>query len=305
MTWINIKRIFKQGFLNFWRNGLVSVASVLSMTITLFAIGVIFLGVNFLSSALAEVKDKVDISIAFKAEASEVSILAFKKELSLLPEIKDVSYSSREEELLAFRERHKDNAILIGSLEEVGNPFGARLNVRAVDPNQYEKVAKFIKSKNDALSASESIIDQVSYKKDVVDKMSRLIDTSQRLGWAIAVALALLSVFAVFNTVSLAIYTVREEISVMRLVGAGNTYVKGPFMVEGMIAGFLASLLAIILLYPSVLWVKSTTEGVYGGINLVSFYFSNFGQILLLLMGTGLLLGLVASYWATRRYAKV
>jgi len=305
MVWINIKRILKLGLINFWRNGLVSVASVLAMTITLFVIGAIYLGTNFLTSALADVRDKVDISVAFKIDAPEEAILAIKKDLTLLSEVKEVTYSSREQELAAFRERHKDNAIMIASLDEVGNPFGARLNISAVDPSQYEKISKFITDKNDPSAGGQNLIDQVSYKKDVIDKMSRLIDTSQRVGWAVALVLALLSIFAVFNTISLAIYTSREEISVMRLVGAANPYVKGPFMIEGIIAGVIASFLAIILLYPVALWVRGVTVGVYGGINLVSFYFSNFGQIFILLFGAGALLGLVASYWATRRYAKI
>ncbi len=305
MVWINIKRILKLGFVNFWRNGLVSVASVFAMTITLFAIGSIYLGTNFLNSALSEVKNKVDISIAFKLDAPEDQIVALQKDLTLLPEVKEVVYSSKDQELTAFRARHQDNAVLIGSLDEVGNPFGARLNIRAVDPTQYEKIARFIGTKNDPSTGGGNIIDQVSYKKDVVDKMADLINTSQRVGWAVALVLALLSIFAVFNTISLAIYTSREEISVMRLVGAGNPYVKGPFMIEGVIAGVIASLLALILLYPSVLWVRDTTVGVYGGINLVSFYFSNFGIILVLLLGSGILLGLLASYWAVRRYAKI
>ncbi len=305
MIWTNIKRILKLGFVNFWRNGLVSVSSVLAMTITLFAIGSIYLGSNFLNSALDEVKNKVDISVAFKIDAPEEEILALKKDLTLLPEVKEVIYSSRDQELLAFREKHQDNAILIDSLDEVGNPFGARLNIRAVDPNQYEKIARFIDTKNDSSADGNNIIDQVSYKKDVVDKMAKLIETSQRVGWAVALVLALLSIFAVFNTISLAIYTSREEISVMRLVGAGSPYVKGPFMIEGVIAGVIASLLALALLYPSVIWVRDVTAGVYGGINLASFYFSNFGTIFILLLGSGIILGLLASYWAIRRYSKV
>ncbi|HRZ30244.1 MAG TPA: permease-like cell division protein FtsX [Candidatus Paceibacterota bacterium] len=305
MVWVNTKRIIKLGFVNFWRNGLVSVSSVLAMTITLFAIGSIYLGSNFLNSALDEVKNKVDISVAFKIDAPEDKIIAIKRDLTLLPEVKEVIYSSRDQELLAFRERHKDNAILIGSLDEVGNPFGARLNIVAVDPSQYEKISRFINTKNDPSTGGGNIIDQVSYKKDVVDRMSKLIEASQRLGWAIALVLALLSIFAVFNTISLAIYTSREEISVMRLVGAGNSYVKGPFMIEGAIVGVIASLLALVLLYPSVIWVRDVTAGIYGGINLVSFYFTNFGQIFVILLGSGILLGLMASYWAIRRYSKI
>lgn len=293
------------GLVGFGRNGLVSVASVLAMTITLFVIGTVYLGGNFLNSALTEVKNKMDISVSFKTDALEADILALKKDLTLLPEVKQVSYSSREDELLAFRDRYKDNATIIQSLGEVDNPFGARLNIQAVEPVYFDKITRFITGRNSPASGGASLVDQISYKKDVVSKLSNLIDTSKKLGWAVALVLALLSIFAVFNTISLAIYTSREEISVMRLVGASNSYVKGPFMVEGMIAGVVASFLSLALLYPAVLWVRSVTANIYGGINLVAFYFGNFGQIFVILFVSGIVLGLLASYWATRRYAKI
>lgn len=305
MLWTNIKRVLKLGLVNFGRNGLVSVSSVLAMTITLFVIGSLYLGGNFLTSALTEVKNKMDISVSFKTDAPETEVLALKKNLELLPEVKQVSYSSREDELLAFRERHKDNETIVQALDEVDNPFGARLNIQAVDPTQFDKITNFINGKNSPANGGSSIIDQISYKKDVVNKLTSLINTSKKLGLAIALVLALLSIFAVFNTISLAIYTSREEISVMRLVGASGAYVKGPFMVEGMIAGFVASLLSLGLLYPAVLWVRGATVNVYGGINLVSFYFNNFGKIFLLLVGSGVILGFLASFWAARRYAKI
>ena len=91
----------------------------------------------------------------------------------------------------------------------------------------------------------------------------------------------------------------------MRLVGADNSYIRGPCIVEGIIAGGLAALIAIILLYPSVLWVRSTTAGVYGGINLVSYYISHFGFLFLLLLGSGIILGTVSSFLAIGRYLKV
>jgi len=305
MFWINTKRIIKFGFVNFWRNGLVSFASVLAMTVTLFVVGSLFLANNFLSSALDEVKNKVDISISFKIDASEDEIQALKKELSLLPEIKEVIYSSREAELANFRERHKDNEILIQSLEEVDNPLGARLNILAADPSQYDSIIHFIENKTNPDLGGEEIIDQVSYKKNVVDKLMKLIETSKKVGYGVSLVLAFLAILVVFNTVSLAIYTSREEISVMRLVGAGNLYVKGPFVVEGMISGILSSFLSLGALYPAAIWVRDLTAGVYGGINLVTFYVSNFGEIFILLVSCGLILGLIASFWATRRYAKV
>lgn len=305
MFWTNVKRVLKLGLVGFGRNGLVSVASVMAMTITLFVIGSLFLGSNFLSSALTDVRNKMDISVSFKTDATEADVLALKKDLTLLPEVKEVTYSSREEELLAFRERHKDNETIVQALNEVDNPFGARLNIRAADSASFDKITNFINNKNSLANGGTSIIDQISYKKDIINKLTNLINTSQKLGLAVALVLALLSIFAVFNTISLAIYTSREEISVMRLVGASGAYVKGPFMVEGMIAGVIASILALGLLYPAVLWVRSVTANVYGGINLISFYFSNFGEIFIILFASGILLGLLASYWAARRYAKV
>ena len=293
------------GLVGFGRNGLVSVASVMAMTITLFVIGTVYLGGNFLNSALTEVKNKMDISVSFKTDAPEADILALKKDLTLLPEVKQVSYSSREDELLAFRDRYKDNETIIQSLGEVDNPFGARINIQAVEPVYFDKITRFINGRNSLANGGANLVDQISYKKDVVNKLSSLIDTSEKLGWAIALVLALLSIFAVFNTISLAIYTSREEISVMRLVGASNSYVKGPFVVEGMIAGVVASFLSLALLYPAVLWVRSVTVNIYGGVNLVSFYFGNFGKIFIILFVSGVVLGFLASYWATRRYAKI
>ena len=293
------------GLVNFGRNGLVSVAGVVAMTITLFVIGALYLGGNFLNSALIEVKNKMDISVSFKTDAPADQVLAIQKDLELLPEVKQVTYSSSADELSAFRAEHQDNQTIIQALAEVDNPFGARLNIQAVDPANFDKITDFINGKNSPANGGSSIIDQISYKKDVVSKLTNLIKASNKLGLAVALVLALLSIFAVFNTISLAIYTSREEISVMRLVGASGAYVKGPFMVEGMIAGIIASILSLGLLYPAVLWVRSATVNIYGGINLVSFYFSNFGQIFIILFVSGVVLGLLASYWAARRYAKI
>ncbi len=303
--WINFKRIFKLGFVNFWRNGLVSAASVLAMTVTLFVIGGLYLAGNYLESAMSEIKSKVDISISFKEEAPEGDIVALQKDLQLLPEVKDVGYSSADKELADFRERHKDNETIIQSLGEVDNPFGARLNIMAVDPSQYDKIARFVTDKTDPAFGGKAIVYQISYKKDVIGKLVNLIKTGEKVGWGISIVLGLLSILAVFNTVSLAIYTSREEISVMRLVGAGSSYVKGPFMIEGVMTGVIASFIALVALYPAVIVVRDATAGIFGGINLVSFYLSNFGWLLAMLLVLGVFLGLVASYWASRKYAKI
>jgi cell division transport system permease protein len=116
--------------------------------------------------------------------------------------------------------------------------------------------------------------------------------------------LIFLSVVVTFNTVSLAIYVSREEISLMKLVGAGNNYIRGPFVVEGLISGGVAAILALALLYPASIWVRNTTAGVFGGVDLASYFLSNIIELLLLLLVAGVFLGVVSSFLAVRKHLK-
>lgn len=303
MNWTTIKRIFNIGFVNFWRNRVAAAASVVVLTVTLFSVGSLILAQAFLQSSLEELRSRVDISVTFNPEVSESVALNFKKDLEGLAEVKEIKYLSREEELEAFKERHDGNTVLLQSLDEVGNPFGARLNVRAVDPGQYESVYKFIQNKE--TEAGSTLIDQVTFKRDVVSQLTKIINTINRIGLAVSILLVFMSVLVTFNTISLAIYLARDEISVMRLIGAGDSYVRGPFVVEGILSGLISSVFALGLLYPSVVWLQRTTTGVFGTINFTSYYFSNFIQLVSVLISAGVLLGAISSYLATRKYGKV
>lgn len=280
---------------------MTSMASVLTLSVTLFVIGSLLLGSAFLEATLQNIQDQVDISVTFVPEAPEAEVLELKEAVALLPEVIAVEYLSAEQELAAFRERHKDNSLIIQSLEEVGNPLGPRLNIKATDPAHYEAIAKFLNNR----SGDSGLIDHINFKKDVVDKLLKVINSSRRVSLAISIVLVVISILVTVNTISLTIYTSREEISVMRLVGAGDLYVRGPFMVEGVIAGVIAALIALVLLYPATIWVRNATTNVYGGINLVAYYVQNFGQIFLIVLGSGILLGVIASYLAVRKYVKV
>lgn len=302
--WTKIKRVFRSGFVSFWRNGVISAASILTLTITLMVIGSLLLASAYLNSTLETVKNNVDISVSFKVDTSENEVLNLKNTLATLPEVKEIEYVSREQELADFQERHKDNSLLIQSLSEVGNPFGARLNIKADDPSQYESLAHLLTTTNDDSSINHDIIDQVTFKKDVVDRLIVLIGAVKKVGFAVSMILIFMSILVTFNTISLTIYSSREEISVMKLVGASNNYVSGPFVVEGIIAGIISVFISVGLLYPLVLWVKNTTSGVYGGINMVAYYVDNFIEIFLVLLVAGILLGIISSLLAIRRYLK-
>lgn len=298
----------RSGFIAFWRNNTVSLAAILAMTITIFVIGSLILGNVFMDKFLDAVKEKVDVTVYFRIDAAEEDILSVKRSLESLPEVSKVEYVSREEAIKNFRERHKDDAVMLSALEEVGgNPLRASLNIKAKELSQYESVSASLKSES-ALSASGgSIIEKVNYMQNklVIDRMGKIIDYSRSLGTTIALVLSVMSVLVTFNTISLALYSSREEISVMKLVGAANNFVRGPFVIQGIMYGVISAILAIALMYPAALWLGKLTENAFGGMNLFVYYTANFGKLFMSMIISGALIGIISSYLAIIKYLKV
>ncbi|MDQ5928039.1 MAG: Cell division protein FtsX [Patescibacteria group bacterium] len=308
MFWIATKRILNAGFVNFWRNGFVSLASVLIMVVTLFTLGAVVFSGAILDASLGQLRAKVDVNVYFMTNAPESDILALKSSLEALPEVSAVEYVSREQALADFKEKHGDDQTIINALAELeDNPLGAVFNVKARETSQYESIAAYLASDAALGSGNQVIIEKVNYtnNKPIIEKLSQIVDSSERLGFVLSIVLILLSVIITFNTVRLAIYTAREEISVMRLVGASSAYVRGPFVVEGIMYGIAASIIVLVLYYPLTLWMGPFTERFFGAINIFDYYVSNFGQMFLLLMAAGIGLGALSSYMAVRRYLKV
>lgn len=308
MLWVNIKRVVKTGFLNFWRNGFVSLASVLVMTVTLFVIGSVLFLLATLDGSLTELRNKVDVNVYFLTSAPEEDVLSLQKLLRALPEIKAVEYVSREEALQNFKARHTGDERTLQALEELGtNPFGAVLNVRAKEPSEYEGIANFLKGDSALSSGRQVIVDKVNYynNKAAIDRLTKIIASAEKLGLAVTIALVALSIIIAFNTIRLTIYVAREEISVMRLVGASRRYIRGPFVVSGILYGVFAALLTLIIFYPLTYWLGSVTENFFSGVNLFRYYLSHFGQFFGIIAGAGVFLGGVSSYLAVRRYLTV
>lgn len=301
----DLKRIFKSGFLNFLRNGFVSLSSVIVITITLFVIGSLLFFSAIMNVSLQQLESKVDIDVYFTTQAPEADILSLKQALEVLPEVSSATYTSREETLAQFQERHADDFLTLQALEELEeNPLGASLNIKAKETAQYESIARFLENQNKFTDEDDRIIDSVNfYQNEVaIDRLTKIINGAERLGLTIVILLAFVAIIITFNTIRLAIYTSREEISVMRLVGAEKKYVRGPFMVEGLIYGVISALIALALFVPATWWIGNTTERFFGGINIYTYYLNNFGEISLIIVATGILLGVVSSSLAVRRY---
>ena len=310
MNWLAVKRIFRAGFLNFWRNGFVSLSAILMMIFTLFIIGVsVFTGV-ILQTTLNEFRSQADLNVYFTTDAPEARIVELKSSLEAMPEVKSVEYVSRQQALAAFRERHRDDQLTLQALDELGdNPLGAVLNVEAKDISQYEIIANFLQNEEALGAGGPAVIDKINYfdeqHRAAIDRLAAITDSAKLIGFFIILTLVATTVAISLNTIRLAIYTSREEISVMRLVGAGQSYIRAPFMVEGVLYGLIAGVITLVLFYPLTWWLGSATESFFGGINIFYYYLSHFLLFFLLIVGTGVVLGAVASFLAVRRYLTI
>jgi cell division transport system permease protein len=304
MAIITFKRIIKAGFLNFKRGGLVSWAAVLVVTITLSVITTIILLQAVLHFSLNQIKDKVDVTIYFTVSAPEDKIMLLKSSLEQLPEVAQVSYTSADEALKLFRNRHESDYPTIQALDEIGdNPLGAYLNVKAKEVSQYESIANFLKGDNALVLGSASIIDKVNYHQNklVIDRLNTIISGAQKLGFLFTLLLMIISIIITFNTIRLTIFISKEEIGVMRLVGASKMQVRGPFMIEGAIYGVVATLITLVIFWPATAWLGANMTD-FLGINMYNYYLSNFFQIFVMLLLSGVMLGIISSFLATRKY---
>ncbi|MBY0110715.1 ABC transporter permease [Patescibacteria group bacterium] len=304
MNFTMLKRMIGGGAKSFMRSGSVSFATVLVMTVTLMIVGFLIFLSAILSYTLAAIEDKVDVNIYFVTTASEPEILLVRDQLATLPEVAVVTYTSRDKALAEFRERHADDQLTLQALEELGeNPLGASLAVKAKDPGQYESIVRFL---SDDIS-NEVIIDRINYfqNKTVIDRLTSAIRATESAGAVIVALFALASATIIFATIRLAIYTARDEIAVMRLVGASNMYIRAPFVVAGIIAGLLSAVITLVVFYPIAWYIGESASGWLGGFNLFTYYLDHFPMIFLTLVGSGVVLGGVASWFAVRKYLKV
>jgi cell division transport system permease protein len=305
--WTGIKRVIRSGFVGFWRNAFVSIAAIFVMTVALFVVGSTMMIDKLLSVSLENIQDKVDINVYFVVEAEEPSIEALKASLEALPDVEEVTYTSREEALAQFSERHQNDETIMQGLEELGdNPLGASLSIRAKETSQYEGIAQFLSDQQALEDPQSPLIDEVNFvkNKEAIDKLTNIINAVERSTWVTMIVLVAASILITFNTVRLAIYTTREEISVMRLVGASNTFIRGPFMLQGIMYGVASGVLALLIIYPLVLWIGPETEAFFQ-FNLFDYFVSDFARIFGIIVGSGIALGMVSSMMAVARYLHV
>jgi cell division transport system permease protein len=308
MIGISFFRVLKSALRNFRRNVWLSIATTIIMAITLIMMSLLYfanvLGVHVLQS----IQEKVDVSVTFKDDVSDDQIAAISKDISAREDVKDVRVVSSAQALDIFRDRHKDDPFIEQSLKELEkNPLPANMYIVATDPRFYENIVQQLQADKYA-----TFLDKVNFEnsRPVIDKLISVMDHIKNIGLISTVVFAVLVILIMFNTIRLAIYSFREEIDIMRLVGASNWFIQGPFVIEAMIVAFLGVVVSNTAIFfvlksigPKVQDFFFTTSNAQP-FDLYQYALSH----LLLLVGMQLLLavGLAAfsSLFAIRRYLR-
>ncbi|MFA6096442.1 MAG: permease-like cell division protein FtsX [Candidatus Paceibacterota bacterium] len=299
-----IKRLLVSASKDLLRNIWLNVATVIILVISLFTVTVMLAVDAIGDHALGALKEKIDITVQFKDNADEGKILELQKDLQGRSDVKNVEYISKDQALTNFKEAHKDDSYINDSLTELGdNPLFAVLNVKANELDQYKDIDNFVVGNENY----KDIIEKVNFKENetAINNFSNILAAIKEGILALSVLFVLIGVMVAFNTIRLAMYAHKTEIEIMRLVGAGNWYIRMPFIIEGIVFGVVSCAVAIALMFPAVSYVSPKIAQFIPGFDLNNYFIGNLYNITLLLLSMGVGIGVISSVIAIRRYLKI
>lgn len=302
-TLLALSRIIKTGALGFTRNGLLSIVTISIISLNLTVIGGLILFSLVTNEILKNIENKIDISVYFKEEIKEPEILAIQSSLRQLPEIKSVEYISKEKALEKFKSEKQNDTVIIESLQELGlNPLQNFLNIKAKNQNDYQKIIADLENPE-----FKKMIDNINFEenKEVIATLTKVINGIRNTGAILSLILSIIAILITFSAIKLAIHSLKEEISIMRLVGATNWYIRGPFLIEGIIYSVISAVISLIILYPAVKYGSLYLKDFLEGYDLLLYFKNNLINIFLFLTGIAAILGISSSIVAIRKYLRV
>lgn len=301
---ISLGRIIRNGVINFWRNRWLSAAATLIMIVTLVILSIMFVLFVITSYSVNSIRERVDISAYFKTGLSESQVFLVKQDLESDPRVKVVTYVSADQVLQDFKDRHAGTPLLIESIKELSeNPFPATLQVKGQTLDDYGAIAEKLKSEK-----YNNSIDKVNYEDNskTIERLRVLLKFVAIGGIALVSVFSLIAILVIFNTITLTIYNRREEVEIMRLVGATNWYIRGPFIMEALMYSIVATMVTSALFIPFYTRVvPSINQYLNPGSDIFGSNFISFPVIVLLQLGIALLLSVVSSMLAIRKYLKI
>jgi len=300
----NIKKIFRFGAQNFARNFWLAILTISILILLLLSINVLVV-LNFLTDeASSQMKSKVDISIYLKQGVPNEEAQSLRTYLLTLPAVASVTYTNPDDVLKNFKEQHAADDNILSSLKYLEeNPFGGQLVIQTVKVDDYKTVLAQVNS-----PVYQKIIENKDFNDHakLVDAINRLTGYIKQFIIIISVFFAFIALVIIFNTIKIAIYTHREEIGIMKLVGASSWFVRAPFIVEAVFYSFLSVVIAFILIFPMISIIQPKVFDFFNGQagDIIKYYRMNFFSLFgLQLLGVSVL-SAFSAFLAIGRYLK-
>ena len=306
--WITFVRMLRYGVNNFSRNAWLTVAATAMMTLTLFVIMVSFVSRNVLLDTVAQIRDRVTMSMYVQHDADEEEIAQAQRDIERLEGVTSVQYVSPSEYKEEYRENNRENERALAALNLADVPFPGVFRVNVADINNPEMLDEYVRTNElyQEIADSERDPSFAGDRRDAIDAIGRWVGFTEKMGLFMSIVLATISSLIVFNTIRMAIFNRKEEIKMMKLIGADKSFIRGPFLVEAAVYGLIAAVIATVLCVALLIAAQPTLES-YGilidpTLNFMTVYvgFVLLGTILL-----GALIGVISSLFATRKYLKI
>lgn len=306
--WITFGRIVHTGIVNFIRNASLAIAAIAVMVITLTIVLFSIITNATLTNTINDISSKIDVSVFLKDSTSESQGENLAAQLRQQPNVESVRYLSKEDSLKRYIEQNADNETLATAASLANNPIPATIIIKPRELNKIQDVKDFLTQKSNAELQTEGSPSYSGDRQKAIENISHAADILQRIGLAGIVVFAIVSALIIFNTIQMAIFNRRDEIKIMRLLGAGTWYIRGPFVVESAIYGLLSAVLSILIINSTFVASSSALQASSLGlldINYASQYFADhFLAFLTFQLMLGIVIGTASSLIATRRYLK-
>lgn len=299
----SLGRIIKLGFTNFWRNGWLSLAATFIMTLTLLTISVFLIFNLVINTTTDAIKKKIDLSVYFTDEATDFQIRDIKLALQSRPEVQEVIYVDKTEAFRRWQEMQKNEKIK-NLVTEENNPLPRSLEVKTINPESLEQIADYVSA-----DVYKSFIRKISYQenKQIIEKLINITNFSRKIGLILSVIFLVVSILVIFNTIRLTIFTRGTEIEIMRLVGASDTFIRIPFLIEGMLYGLFATIASLILIWLGLHFVSPMITNYLGDVNLnlEGFFLENLPWIAIMELAASILISVTCSWISIRKNLKI
>ena len=306
---ITFRRIVRTGMLNFVRNAWLAIAAIAVMAVTLTIILFSVVANATFSNTISQIEDKINVSVYLDDKVTDSQRNKLMDDLKKLPSVRNVDYVSKKDALDKYRADNSDNQSLLQAISETGNPLPASISIDPVDPSKIQNITDFLnKPENKAFQDPQAGTSYSGERKLAIDNITHATSVLQRIGVAAVVLFAVISVLIIFNTIQMAIFNRRDELTIMRLLGATTWYIRGPFVVESVVHGVIAALASVALMHFVFVTASGALQASSLGLLDIAYssqYFrGNFWKILALQLLVGVGIGAASSIIATRRYLK-